>query len=241
LLIAGEFEAGEAFMQLHQAVLGAIVLTLGNLAPSAADAEPVVIPTVSLTAGSIIVPPRISGSPDVVLLGPSFSFVGTVNEPFAYVSSRACFPCAPGETTGPRAGFIGPADGRVTYGTNWWDADNPADYDYAGFELVGPRVVLPPLTAPGEIITLTSPFLFKGSLSLREESSPEPFLLATMEGRGTAEMTFKGYGYGSNLPNWIYHGVTYRFEPVPEPATLLLLAGGLAELTRRRLRAGRGR
>jgi hypothetical protein len=86
----------------------------------------------------------------------------------------------------------------------------------------------------GETATLVAPFTFNGSFA-----TANSFDLLT--GAGTSTLVLRqGFGAKEGLPlAWDFVSARYDFEPVPEPATLVLTAAGLLALVSRRRRPHR--
>jgi hypothetical protein len=102
-----------------------------------------------------------------------------------------------------------------------------------------------PITIPdmaGGIFQVTLPFTFSGELTgdARQQNVVNPIFTVTLSGQGLATFTFFAQGFTN--PVYRLSSIEYQFEPVPEPATVLLLSSGVVGLIaagRRRRKPGR--
>jgi hypothetical protein len=93
-----------------------------------------------------------------------------------------------------------------------------------------------------ERITLTAPFAFNGSVLTPIDEATGMYATVFLTGRGTAtiNMIWNTTAGGA----WQFEHALYRFsaaDPVPEPATMLLVASGIAALALRRRDVAHGR
>ncbi|HSL20772.1 MAG TPA: PEP-CTERM sorting domain-containing protein [Vicinamibacterales bacterium] len=143
-----------------------------------------------------------------------------------YTQEGPCFStrCAPGSMVDVSRGFSSLQTHQFVYG----------GVDRTGERVTfGAQVNAAPLTLPrvGERARLQGPFVMNGVLDFRGGTH-------TLVGAGTAYAWFEMED--SDERHWSMTGLTFQFEepaPVPEPSTVLLLAGGLAVAIRRARRS----
>jgi hypothetical protein len=86
----------------------------------------------------------------------------------------------------------------------------------------------------GETATLVAPFVFQGQFTHLNASFER--LVETLTGEGTVTVLLRR---NATLATWNYATAKYEFQPIPEPATVLLTAAGITTLLARRRRSRR--
>lgn len=174
--------------------------------PSATRADPIVI-----TGGSLTLL-QFPSVPVYSLSGNNFSAVGIA--PPGLVPARGlCSPCASGTVINLSGAFAG------------FNLDGTQNL---AFSFVGQSITVPfSLTN----LSITSPFEFSGTLTGCVMADCGPVVPTfSLVGIGTARFNLLFNGLNSDgVPIFTFQSITYSFE-VPEPTSILLLAGGLAAL-----------
>jgi hypothetical protein len=206
---------------------------LGASVPGVASADPVTI-----TSGFISIPANHTlGSPihiegtDGVL---PFTLSGAIS-PFSSMGWRGCNPCLPTATTISLA--INSADldlpGMVTYGDDSYSVGSNEDtFGSVVLELTGFALLPPAPSTINELATVMAPFQVATNSGFRPPSGPGNAL------RGSGMATVSLFADpGSGVPVWAFRSAEYQFgspAPIPEPASFVLLASGLAGLAMQR-------
>lgn len=186
-----------------------------------------------------------SGSAHVAWDDPSYfdlSGEGTRLQSFTFAPvspQRTCMlGCAPGTMVNLSTVFggvplydLGYAQTAIVNGTPYttW-TDTMRWLRLAGQLTFTSSIVTLPAFDGGRVLSLAAPFVFDGQVSGFRDAAP--LFAVTLSGSGTARLRLI-----EDAGEWRYPEVTFDFEqasPVPEPATLLLIGGGLAAARWRR-------
>jgi hypothetical protein len=162
-------------------------------------------------------------------------FAASEAEP-GVVGPTFCFPCAPGDSINMSTNY----NGTIGIGTATVGGTTYENLTFAGVLLFASGPATTPST-PGNL-AVTQPFTFTGDLLgiLDYNTSDERLAFdQALSGHGTVIASFSGMIDVSGTPLFSFESVRYDFASdaaVPEPATLLLVSGGLgAALVRKRL------
>ena len=220
-------------MRSRRQVLPAVLLFACAVLPSVAGADPVRISSGFLSVDGL------GDAGPFQLIGDNVNLSGFSQS--HTVGPSWCFPCEPGDTIELGTQYL--ADfGRAT-GT----VDGTA---YPGVMLAGPVIFSAPSiiapSTPGPF-TVVRPFTFdatvRGIADLNLPTERTVFA-ALLFGHGTVTASFLASPVSSEQPLlFSFDSVRYDFsaaDPVPEPATLVLLGSGLAALAGRHHRRKRG-
>jgi hypothetical protein len=187
--------------------------------------------------------------PGLILAGEGFSataFFPALGSPslFRCLHPNTCPPGTAVNLSGVFGGgeFRGLGTGGATVNGSSFGSHAP---DGGAIELRGALVfdaatlVVPNVT--DRQILLSAPFVMHGFVSGFEEGSSIPLFETTVRGSGRVGLSLHaGNDPGAPGPYGLVH-LGYGFEPVPEPATLLMVGSGLASVAMAGLRLRRAR
>lgn len=183
------------------------LLLLAAFTPCTTHADPIFI-----TGGTLTVV-GLSGGPIYSISGNNFISGGSSGEKGAVSVQNQCVPCSVGQVINVNATFAGSGLG----------ANHAGIFTFTGS----------PITVPFSLtnLTLTSPFQFSGRLiTCLDNCFITPAISDfSLVGAGTATIELIGGVSPIGTRVFTFRSITYAFE-VPEPASILLLGGGLAAL-----------
>jgi hypothetical protein len=198
-----------------------VIILLGCAYQAQAD-------TLTITSGFLTRSPA-QVSPTYTFVAQDFNVSGQGNGSGGH--SLSCGTCEVGSIVNINVTYAGMALGSgpatingISYSTLFYSGT----IQFSSSGIIGP-----PLDPTSSIITIISPFTMSGDFSafLADPaiSGPQTPVFSTLvNGQGIAIIQLVGSGMPGD-PRSVY-SVTYNFqaEPIPEPATLLLLGSGLA-------------
>jgi hypothetical protein len=206
-------------------VAGVSVLSLGW---TQAAADPVAI-----TSGSIALSePSLFQVGSIALSGTRrFSIDGLVNSGEGRIDPLGqCFPCAPTAdfSVGADLGTFAISGKATLDGETYTDINSFRSDNFAHLHLIG-STELPPVN--GSSLLIRAPFkvaadsFFTYEVGAGSSTAPRGLATVPLAGRGTATVRFH---VNPSIPVWEFSEMRYEFAPIPEPATLVLVGGGIA-------------